>query len=130
MDTLVRAQVNLVRAGSDVDVEEAVADKGYHKAETLADCEEAGFRTSIPEPKRGPRVWMDKPASWRRATAANRRRVRGARSKRLQTKRSELVERSFAHVCETGAGGGHGCGVGRRCPSGIGSRWRRSTWGW
>ena len=38
----------------------------------------------------------------RRATTANRRRVRGARGKRLQRKRSELVERSFAHVCETG----------------------------
>jgi len=32
----------------------------------------------------------------------NRRRVRGARSKRLQRLRSELVERSFAHVCDTG----------------------------
>ncbi len=34
--------------------------------------------------------------------SANRRRVRGARSKRLQRLRSERVERSFAHVCETG----------------------------
>src|SRR6185437_12819189 len=32
----------------------------------------------------------------------NRRRVKGARSKRLQKRRSEVVERSFAHVCETG----------------------------
>ena len=30
------------------------------------------------------------------------RRVRGARGKRLQRLRSELTERSFAHVCETG----------------------------
>jgi len=30
--------------------------------------------------------------------------VQGDRSKRLQKKRSELVERSFAHVCETGGG--------------------------
>jgi hypothetical protein len=35
---------------------------------------------------------------------ANRRRVRGGPGKRLQRKRSELVERSFAHVCETGGG--------------------------
>src|SRR5262249_61121973 len=28
----------------------------------------------------------------------------GARSKRLQKKRSEWVERSFAHICETGGG--------------------------
>ena len=33
---------------------------------------------------------------------ANHRRVRGERSKKLQRRRSELVERSFAHVCETG----------------------------
>jgi transposase len=33
---------------------------------------------------------------------ANRRRTRGARGKRLQRLRSERVERSFAHVCETG----------------------------
>jgi transposase len=32
----------------------------------------------------------------------NRRRVRGERGKRLQRRRSELSERSFAHVCETG----------------------------
>ena len=28
--------------------------------------------------------------------------TRGARSKRLQRRRSELVERSFAHLCDTG----------------------------
>src|SRR6516165_11847549 len=59
------------------------------------------------------RIWPTRPStqsiwirssSWRRVTAANRRRVRGTRSKRLQRLRSELVERSFAHVCETGGG--------------------------
>jgi transposase len=104
VDSLVRAQVNLVRADVDVDVEEGVADKGYHKSEALAECAEWGVRTYIPEPKRKKRVWTDKPESWRVATAANRRRVTGARGKRLQKKRSELVERSFAHVCETGGG--------------------------
>lgn len=102
VDSLLRTQVNLVRAGLEVEVEEAVADKGYHKSETLAECEEWGWRTYIPEPKRKKRTWADKPDSWRVATAANRRRVKGDRSKRLQKKRSELVERSFAHVCETG----------------------------
>src|ERR1700719_1755282 len=33
---------------------------------------------------------------------ANRRRMRGSRSKRLQRKRSELTERSMAHLYETG----------------------------
>jgi transposase len=102
VDSLLRAQVNLVRAELEVEVEEAVADKGYHKSETLAECADWGWRTYIPEPKRKKRVWTDKPDAWRVATAANRRRVKGGRSKRLQKKRSELVERSFAHVCETG----------------------------
>jgi transposase len=101
--TVLAAQINLVRAGSAQEIEEAVADKGYHKAETLAECERLQTRTYIPEPKRKyKRDWKDKPQEWRRATAANRRRTKGARSKRLQKKRSELVERSFAHVCETG----------------------------
>jgi transposase len=104
VDTLLRTQVHLVRAGLEIDVEEAVADKGYHKAETLAACREWGCRTYIPEPDRGRRNWKDKPESWRAATGANRRRVKGERGKRLQKKRGELVERSFAHVCDTGGG--------------------------
>jgi transposase len=104
VDSVLQAQVNLVLAGSEQEIEEAVADKGYHKAETLAECEHWHTRTYIPEPKRKAYNWADKPASWRRATAANRRRVKGARGKRLQKRRSEVVERSFAHVCETGGG--------------------------
>jgi transposase len=104
VDSIVQAQVNLVLAGSEQEIEEAVADKGYHKAQTLAECQKWNTRTYIPEPKRKKYNWEDKPQAWRQATAANRRRVRGARSKRLQKKRSELVERSFAHVCETGGG--------------------------
>ncbi len=102
VDSIWAAQINLVLAGSEQEVEEAVADKGYHKAETLADCEGCNTRTYIPEPKRKKRRWQGKPAAHRRAYESNRRRVKGARGKRLQKKRSELVERSFAHVCETG----------------------------
>ena len=104
VDSLLRTQVNLVRADLEIEVEEVVADKGYHKSEVLAECVEWGCRTYIPEPERKKRIWTDKPDEWRRATAANRRRVKGDRSKRLQKKRSEMVERSFAHVCETGGG--------------------------
>jgi transposase len=104
VDSILQAQVNLVLAGSAQEIEEAVADKGYHKAETLADCAHWNTRTYIPEPKGKEHNWADKPEAWRQATAANRRRLKGARSKRLQKKRSELVERSFAHVCETGGG--------------------------
>ena len=104
IDSVLLAQVNLVLAGSEQEIDEAVADKGYHAAQTLADCERIQTRTYIPEPKREKRRWTDKPQSHRRAVLANRRRVRGERSKRLQRKRSEVVERSFAHVCETGGG--------------------------
>ena len=47
---------------------------------------------------------MDKPPEWEHAYRNNRRRVSGSRSKRLQKLRSEKVERTFAHVCETGGG--------------------------
>ncbi len=102
-ESVATAQVNLVRAGSEADIEEVVADKGYHKAETLADCADDGLRTYIPEPRRTKeRVWTNKPAGWEEAYRGNRRRVQGARGKRLQKQRSEYVERTFAHVCETG----------------------------
>jgi transposase len=102
--SVLQAQANLVLAGSEQEIEEAVADKGYHKAETLAECEQWNTRTYIPEPEGREYNWQDKPQQWRQATLRNRRRVKGSRSKRLQKRRSEWVERSFAHVCETGGG--------------------------
>ena len=101
-ETLAVAQDNLKEAGSAQKVEEAVADKGYHKADTLVDCAEAEIRTYIPERRGRRRNWTDKPEGQQGAVYANRRRCKGARSKRLQRQRSERVERSFAHVCETG----------------------------
>ena len=56
VDSVLQAQVNLVRAGCEDEIEEAVADKGYHKAETLAECAEWDMRTYIPEPKRQKRT--------------------------------------------------------------------------
>lgn len=104
--SLTQAQANLASSGSDAKIKELVADKGYHKAETLAEIQADGVRTYIPEPKTrsGKRRWTDKPEEWKDAVYANRRRVRGSRSKKLQRKRSEKVERSFAHTCETGGG--------------------------
>jgi|SRR5579884_548113 len=108
VDSLLKAQVNLTLAGSEVEIEEAAADKGYHKAQTLADCEKIKVRTYIPEPQRPPQrphlKWQEKPSVWQRAVYGNRRRIRRTKSKRLQKLRSERVERSFAHVCETGGG--------------------------
>ena len=84
-------------------IEDVVADKGYHKNKTLAECREAGYRTYIPEPALvHQRRWTDKPAAWKTAVYENRRRLKRERGKLLQRQRSERTERSFAHVCETG----------------------------
>lgn len=102
-DSLMEAQVNLDAADSEVEIREAVADKGYHAAATIELCDDLSFRTYIPQPKREHRSrWTDKPPEYREVVYANRRRVKGDRGKRLQRLRSERVERSFAHVCETG----------------------------
>ena len=104
--TVGEAQDNLVAADSQVEIKEAVADKGYYKNETLADLEfTEGLRTYIAEPKQNQhRNWKNKPDDQRQAVTNNRRRIRGDRGRALQRKRSEKVERSFAHVCETGGG--------------------------
>lgn len=82
--------------------EEVVADKGYHSNQTCEDLQERGIRTYLSEPERGQRKWQDKPATVQRAVYANRRRVRGNRGKRLQRMRGEKLERSNAHLYETG----------------------------
>jgi transposase len=82
-------------------IEEAVADKGYHSGAVLKDLHDQGVRTYIPEPDRGRRNWEDREVEQKR-TYENRRRVRGNRGQRLQKVRSELTERSFAHLYDTG----------------------------
>ena len=105
-DTVRLAQIHLQDSGSQVQVQDVVLDKGYHSAETLETfAEETPFRTyaSVPDLPAGRRHrWTDKPATQKQAVSANNRRARGARGRRLQRERSEKVERSFAHVCETG----------------------------
>ena len=82
-------------------VEEVVADKGYHSGGVVQDLHVTGCRSYIPEPERGRRNWEGKQDE-QKQVYANRRRVRGTRSKQLQKKRSELTERSMAHMYETG----------------------------
>jgi len=102
-DSLMEAQINLQEAGSTATITEAAADKGYHAAETIEECDFLETRTYIPEPKRPHRSkWAGKPAGQKRAVLNNRRRVRQAKSKALQRRRSEVCERTFAHVCDTG----------------------------
>jgi transposase len=106
VESLDRAQENVDLVDGETDIEEVAGDKGYHKTETIAKVsEERGVRTYIPErEQKGRRRWANKPASQQKAFYGNRRRVRGERSKRLQRRRSEVVERTFAHMCDTGGG--------------------------
>ena len=105
-DTVHMAQIHLEQSGSDVEVKNVVADKGYHSAEVLETlAEETPYRTYIPEPKLPAgrtHTWTDKPPEQREASYANRRRTRGDHGQQLQRQRSEQVERTFAHMCETG----------------------------
>jgi transposase len=103
VDSVMQAQVNLQKAGSDQEIEEVAADKGYHAAATLELCDELGVRTYIPERQRKhDAVWTDKPSEWQRAVYGNGRRVRRDKGRKLQRLRSEHCERSFAHVCDSG----------------------------
>ena len=102
-DSVMQAQVNLEQAGSEQSIEEVAADKGYHAAGTWELCDALGMRTYIPEPRRPYKsCWTDKPGECKRAVYNNRRRIRRAKSKGLQRRRSELCERTFAHVCDSG----------------------------
>jgi transposase len=102
--TLDLAEANLVLAGCEREIEEAVLDKGYHDNGLLADLAQRGVRTYIPERRQKSRRWTNKPAEHEAAFRANRRRVRGNKGRQLNRWRSERCERTFAHVCETGGG--------------------------
>jgi transposase len=111
IDTIVAATENLAAVLDDADtadcinpdtiLEEAVLDKGYHSNGTMQDLATIGTRSYCAEPGRGRRDWEDNPEA-QAPTYANRRRVRGRRGKRLMRQRGELIERSFAHLYETG----------------------------
>jgi transposase len=81
-----------------------VADKGYHKATLLRRLKAQRYRTYIPERRQaGRRRWTDKGGT-PTAVAFHQNRARGLRplGKRYHRWRAERVERTFAHVCETG----------------------------
>src|SRR5271169_5138961 len=80
---------------------EVVLDKGYHSNEALAELADWKVRTYCSEPDRGRRCGDGKKKE-QAAVYANRRRIRGERGKRLLRQRGERVERSFAHMYETG----------------------------
>jgi transposase len=105
VDSVIQAGVNLEAARSEAEIEEVAADKGYHAADTLELAGSLSIRTYIPEPQRKhERRWTDKPAEFQQAVYNNRRRVQRNKGKQLQRRRSELCERTFAHICDSGGG--------------------------
>ena len=106
-DTLRFAVGQIAEVAGESLCQEVVADKGYLKNETLPQVSHIGegLRTYISEPlSPHGRTWTDKPAEQQAAYRANHRRIRGDRGKRLLRRRGEVVERTFAHLCETGGG--------------------------
>jgi transposase len=103
--TVQTAQDTLAALGGAA-VDAVVGDKGYHRIESLAVLREVhGVRTYMPERADHLRHnWRDRPAGDRAAFYLNRRRMQRAHGRALSRRRSEYVERSFAHVCETGGG--------------------------
>jgi transposase len=82
-------------------LEEIVADKGYHSNQTMIDLTAVDLRSYVAEPDRGCRDWSKETAA-QSPVYANRRRIRGARGRRLMRQRGERIERSFAHLYDTG----------------------------
>ena len=100
--TLAAEEEGLEAASGEVmEKPEVVADRGYHSDATMTELVASGHRSYVPEPQRGRRHWGGRHEA-QAAVYANRRRVRGARGKRLSRLRSEKVERSFAHCYDTG----------------------------
>jgi len=103
--TLDDANEHLAAVDENLAMEEVVMDKGYHAVDTRVACAERDVRSYIPERRAlGRRNWKNKSAASEHAFRANRRRIRGPRNAALQRLRSEFVERTFAHSCESGGG--------------------------
>jgi transposase len=82
-------------------LEEIIADKGYHSNQTVIELDAVGLRSYVAEPDHGRRDWSKEPAA-QAPVYANRRRIRGSRGRRLMRQRGERIERSFAHLYDTG----------------------------
>ena len=94
---------------SELHIQATVQDQGYHSAQTLVNLEELDIRGYIAEPDRGRQRWTARDTQEQelkrqaqRAVYRNRRRRRGAHSKRLHRRRGEYVERTFEHVLDDG----------------------------
>jgi transposase len=105
IETAIAAAEQIEDAQADVTkpqmLDEIIADKGYHSNQTMVDLDAVGLRSYIAEPDRGRRDWSQVPAA-QAPVYGNRRRIRGLRGRRLMRRRGELIERSFAHLYDTG----------------------------
>jgi transposase len=93
--------VGPVKAVSEVGVERVVADKGYHSKQVLEELAEVGVRSVIAEPERRRQCWVGQRAA-QAAVYANRRRLKTSTGQALMRRRGVLMERTFAHLYETG----------------------------
>jgi transposase len=105
VETTIAAADQIEDAQADVEepqkLEEIIADKGYHSNETMVDLDAVGLRSYVAEPARGRRDWSEEPEA-QAPVYGNRRRIRGRRGRRLMRQRGERIERSFAHLYDTG----------------------------
>ena len=109
--TMAAEQVEAVQPAG-AEVEEVVADKGYHSDATLVALDEIGVRsrsgvgavgrTRRRERRRRRSVLRRRHYMGTVGVFAANRGIRGDRGRRLQRRRGELVERPFAHQYETG----------------------------
>jgi transposase len=104
-ETAAAAAEQIEDAQAEVDepqaLEEIIGDKGYHSNQSMVDLDAVGIRSYIAEPDRGRRRWSKHPAA-QAPVYRNRRRMRGVRGRRLMRQRGERIERSFAHLYDTG----------------------------
>jgi transposase len=105
VETATAAAEQVEDAQTDVEepqaLEEIVADKGYHSNQTMIDLDAVAIRSYIAEPNRGRRAWSEAPDA-QAPVYGNRRRIRGRRGRHLMRRRGETIERSFAHLYDTG----------------------------
>jgi transposase len=105
VDTVTAVVEQVEAAQADVEdpqpLEEIIADKGYHSNRIMVELDALGVRSYVAEPDRGQRDWSKAPEA-QAPVYRNRRRIRGRRGRRLMRRRGERIERSFAHLYDTG----------------------------
>jgi transposase len=105
VETAIAAAEQIEEAQADIEepqaLEEIIGDKGYHSNQSMVDLAAVGIRSYIAEPDRGRRDWSEEPDA-QAPVYRNRRRIRGPRGRALMRQRGERIERSFAHLYDTG----------------------------